>query len=186
MSDKCECGHSKKYHNHKDGCHYRYPRGSQADYKDNLNYCCCIEFYQITAAPYTGQSFNTIGTELMRSDVFKVKCEEVVTKKKETITDVFQYDVRLTNNDSVLRIEGDVGEIVDGKRSITGMIVLYENGRIEDHMVSFRIDLSSTGEFFESIDVDGTSPSGKTWMDNKTYRVLISYNGEQITEDFRK
>ena len=47
MSDKCECGHSKKYHNHKDGCHYRYPRGSQADYKDNLNYCCCIEFYQI-------------------------------------------------------------------------------------------------------------------------------------------
>ncbi len=139
--------------------------------------------YQITTAPYSGESLNTFGTELMQSGVYKLKCEEEVVKK-EVITDVFDYDVRLTDNDTILRIDGDVGNIVDGKRRITGMIVLYENGRIEDHMVSFDIDLSSNGEFFERIDVDGTSASGKTWKDNKTYRVLISYDGKQITKDF--
>lgn len=143
--------------------------------------------YRITTAPYSGQSLNVIGTELMRSDMYKLKCEEeVVEKKRETITDVFQYDVQLTNNDTILRIEGDVGKIVDGKRSITGMILLYENGKLQEHMESFNISLSSNGEFFERIDVDGTSDSGKTWKDNKTYRVLISYDGKQITKDFRK
>jgi len=143
--------------------------------------------YQITTAPYSGQSVNTIGTELMRSNLYKVQCEEkVVEKKRETITDVFQYDIQLSNNDSILRIEGDVGKIIDGKRSITGMILLYENGKLQEHMESFNINLSSNGEFFESIDVDGTSDSGKTWKDNKTYRVLISYDGNQITKDFRK
>jgi len=143
--------------------------------------------YQITTVPYTGESLNTFGTELMQSGVYKLKCEdEVVEKKRETITEVFQYDVQLTNNDTILRIDGDIGKIVDGKRSITGMILLYENGKLQEHMESFNINLSSTGEFFEQIDVDGTSDSGKTWKDNKTYRVLISYDGKQITKDFRK
>ena len=141
--------------------------------------------YQITTVPYTGESLNTFGTELMQSGVYKLKCEEEVVKK-EVITDVFYYDVQLTNNDTILRIDGDVGKIVDGKRSITGMIVLYENGRIADHMESFNINLSSNGEFFEQIDVDGTSDSGKRWQDNKTYRLLISYDGKQITKDFSK
>lgn len=141
--------------------------------------------YQITTVPYSGESLNTFGTELMQSGVYKLKCEDEVVKK-EVITDVFDYDVRLTNNDTILRIDGDVGKIVDGKRSITGMILLYENGKLQEHMESFNINLSSNGEFFEQIDVDGTSDSGKTWKDNKTYRVLISYDGKQITKDFRK
>ena len=141
--------------------------------------------YQITTVPYTGESFNTIGTELMRSDVFKVQCKDEVVKREVT-RDVFYYDVELTNNDRVLRIDGDVGNIVGDKRNITGMIVLYENGRIKDHMDSFTINLSSSGEFFERIDVDGRTDSGKTWKDNKNYRVLISYDGKQITKDFRK
>lgn len=143
--------------------------------------------YQITTVPYTGESLNTFGTELMQSGVYKLKCEdEVVKKKSETITDVFQYDVQLTNNDTILRIDGDVGKILDNKRNITGMILLYENGKLQEHMESFNINLSSTGEFFEQIDVDGTSSSGKEWRDNKTYRVLISYDGKQITKDFTK
>lgn len=142
--------------------------------------------YEITTVPYTGQSLNTIGTELMRSDLYKLKCEdEVVKKETEVIRDVFDYDVRLTNQGTLLRIDGDVGKIVDGKRNITGMIVLYENGKIKEHMESFVINLSSTGEFFERIDVDGNSSSGKKWEDNKTYRVIISYDGKQITKDFR-
>ena len=141
--------------------------------------------YQITTAPYSGESLNTFGTELMQSGVYNLKCEEEVVKK-EVITDVFDYDVRLTDNDTILRIDGDVGKIVDGKRSITGMILLYENGKLQEHMESFNINLSSDGEFFESIDVDGISDSGKTWKDNKTYRVLISYDGKQITKDFSK
>lgn len=142
--------------------------------------------YQITTVPYTGESLNTFGTELMQSGVYKLKCEEDEVVKKEVITDVFDYDVELTNNDTILRIDGDVGKIIDGKRSITGMILLYENGKLQEHMESFNINLSSTGEFFEQIDVDGTSDSGKTWKDNKTYRVLISYDGKQITKDFSK
>jgi len=121
--------------------------------------------------------------------VYKLKCENEVVKKEEVVivaTDVFDYDVSLTHNDTELRIDGDVGKIVDGKRSTTGMILLYENETIKDHMESFTISLSSSGEFFERIDVDGTSSSGKTWEDNETYRVIISYNGEQITKDFRK
>jgi len=140
--------------------------------------------YQITTVPYTGQSLNTFGTELMRSDVYKLKCEDEVVK--EETSDVFDYDVSLTNNDTVLRIDGDVGKIVDNNRNITGMILLYENGKIKDHMESFAINLSSSGEFFERIDVDGNSSSGKTWQDNETYKVLISYDGEQITRDFMK
>jgi len=142
--------------------------------------------YQITTVPYTGESLNTFGTELMQSGVYNLKCEEDEVVKKEVITDVFDYDVRLTNNDTILRIDGDVGKIVDDKRSITGMILLYENGKLQEHMESFNINLSSSGEFFEQIDVDGTSDSGKTWKDNKTYRVLISYDGKQITKDFSK
>ena len=141
--------------------------------------------YDIATVPRTGEQLNTIGKELTRSGVYTVQCEDEVVKK-EVITDVFQYDVQLTNNDTILRIDGDVGKIVDGKRSITGMIVLYENGRIADHMESFNINLSSNGEFFEQIDVDGTSDSGKRWQDNKTYRLLISYDGKQITKDFSK
>jgi len=143
--------------------------------------------YQITTVPYSGESLNTFGTQLMRSDVYKLKCEDEVAEKEETVTtDVFDYDVSLTNNNTELRIDGDVGKIVDGKRSTTGMILLYENGTIKDHMESFIINLSSSGEFFERIDVDGNSSSGKTWENNETYRVIISYNGEQITQDFRK
>ena len=141
--------------------------------------------YQLTIVPYTGESLNTVGTQLMRSDVYKVKCEEEVVKK-ETTEDVFYYDIELTNNETVLRIDGDVGKIVNNKRSITGMIVLYENGQIKSHMESFTINLSSDGGFFETVNVDGTTDSGRIWENNETYRVLISYDGKQITEDFRK
>jgi len=141
--------------------------------------------YQITTVPYSGQSVNTVGTELMRSDVYKLKCEEETTTK-QTTEDVFYFDIELTNNDDVLRIDGDIGKLVDNKRSITGMIVLYENGRIQNHMESFGIYLGSTGEFYETVDVDGTSNAGKKWENNETYRVIITYDGEQITQDFRK
>ena len=141
--------------------------------------------YQITTVPYSGESVVTTGTELMRSDVYKLKCEDEVIKK-ETTEDVFYYDVQLTTNDTVLRVEGDVGKLVGNDRTITGMIVLYENGQIQNHMASFGIYLGSTGEFHERVDVDGTSNSGKIWKDNETYRVIITYDGEQITKDFRK
>jgi len=141
--------------------------------------------YQITTVPYTGESVVTTGTELLRSDLYKLTCENEVVKK-ETTEDVFYYDVELSNNNTVLTIDGSVGKIVDGKRSVTGMIVLYQNGNIEAHMESFTINLSSSGKFFETIDVDGVSDSGKIWNDNKTYRVFISYDGDQKTRDFIK
>jgi hypothetical protein len=143
--------------------------------------------YQITTVPYSGESVNTIGTELMRSDVYDVQCEEEEQQSSSSTTsDVFYYDIELTNNNSILRIEGDVGKIVDNDRSITGMILLYDNGQLQNHIESFDISLDSNGEFFETINVEGTSNSGKEWEDNETYRVLINYNGQQMTRDFEK
>jgi hypothetical protein len=97
--------------------------------------------YQITTVPYSGESVNTIGTELMRSDVYDVQCEEKeeVQQSSSSTTDVFYYDIELTNNNSILRIEGDVGKIVDNDRSITGMILLYDNGQLQNHMESFNM-----------------------------------------------
>lgn len=146
--------------------------------------------YQITTVPYSGESFNTVATELMRSDKYNLTCEEKKvdepTQQPTQQTDELFYDLRLSNNDSVLSIEGDVGKIIDNKRKITGMIVLYEDGKLQDHMVSFTINLDSDGEFFETVDVSGTTPSGKVWQDNEDYRVLISYDGEQLIKNFEK
>lgn len=150
--------------------------------------------YQITTVPYSGESFNTVGTELMRSDKYNLSCEEKdandptpqTTQQTTQQTDEFYYEIRLSNNDSILSIEGDVGKIIDNKRKISGMIVLYEDGKLKDHMVSFTIDLDSDGEFFETVDVSGTTSSGKVWQDNEDYRVLITYDGEQIIRNFEK
>lgn len=145
--------------------------------------------YQITTVPSSGQSFNIVGTELMRSDKYDLICDEVEpeeTPKTTTQEDEFYYDVELISNDSVLIVEGDVGKIIDNDRDITGMIVLYEDDSIKMHMESFNIDLDSDGEFYETVDVSGTSNTGKTWEDNEDYRVLISYDGEQITKNFEK
>lgn len=146
--------------------------------------------YQITTVPYSGESFNTVATELMRSDKYNLTCEEKkvdeTTQQSTQQTDELYYEIRLSNNDSVLRIEGDVGKIIDNKREITGMIVLYEDGKLQDHMASFTIDLDSDGEFFETVDVSGTTPSGKVWQDNEDYRVLITYDGEQLIRNFEK
>lgn len=145
--------------------------------------------YQINAVPYSGQSVNTIATELTRSDKYKLSCEEEVINeptKQPTPTDEFYYDITLIHNDSILRIEGDVGKITDNKRNITGMIVLLEDGKTKEHVESFSIDLDSDGEFYETVDVEGTSNAGKEWEDNEDYRVLISYDGESVERDFEK
>ncbi len=142
--------------------------------------------YQVTTVPSSGQSLNTVATELLRSDKYKLSCEEEVINQSTQQTDEFYYDLTLTNNDSVLRIDGDVGKIIDNKREITGMIVLYEDDKLQDHMVSFTINLDSDGEFFETVDVSGTTSSGKVWEDKEDYRVLISYNGEQLIRSFEK
>ncbi len=146
--------------------------------------------YQITTIPYSGESFNTVATELMRSDKYNLSCEEKEvdepTQQPTQQSDELNYEIRLSNNDSVLSIEGDVGKIIDNKREITGMIVLYEGGKLQDHMVSFNINLDSDGEFFETVDVSGTTPSGKVWKDNEDYRVLITYDGEQLIRNFEK
>lgn len=141
--------------------------------------------YQISTVPYSGQSFNTVGTELTRSDMFKIQCEEEVVKE-ETSRDEFYFNLELTDRDTVLEIEGDIGRVVGNNRSITGMVVQYENGSITAHMESFTINLDYNGEFSETIDVDGISDSGKRWYDNETYRVIVSYDGDQETRDFRK
>lgn len=43
-NDRCECRHLRKFHNKKEGCMNRNKRG---DYRDNLGYCVCIEFFQV-------------------------------------------------------------------------------------------------------------------------------------------
>lgn len=145
--------------------------------------------YTINTVPYSGQSLNTVATEMMRSDKYNLTCEEKVIDEptqQTQQTDEFYYEIRLSSNNSVLSIEGDVGKIIDNKREITGMIVLYEDGKLQDHMESFTIDLDSDGEFFERVDVEGTTSSGKDWQNNEDYRVLITYDGEQLIKNFEK
>ncbi len=40
----CECGHEKTQHDKKNGCMNR--SKSNHDYRDNLGYCICTEFYK--------------------------------------------------------------------------------------------------------------------------------------------
>jgi hypothetical protein len=46
LEKKCSCGHSKNFHNQKEGCMFQFPLDSNADYKDNQGICVCTEFVE--------------------------------------------------------------------------------------------------------------------------------------------
>ena len=45
--DNCECGHSLKEHNHKEGCMNQAGPKEDMQYRDRDGFCVCVEYYKV-------------------------------------------------------------------------------------------------------------------------------------------